>query len=274
MRTAWSLSLLLLALPALAMEPFRVVANIYSVGASDATVFLVGTPKGMVLINSGAPSEYDQIRANIKKLGFDYYDIRILLSSHAHYDHAGNFARIRLETGARLMAADGDVPLLERGGKDDPQFGDKFPFPPVDVDQPIHDGDRVAIGGIIFTAHLTPGHTKGCTTWTTTVRWQKKPYDVVFVGSASVPSEYRLVGNPKYPDEVADYKHTFEVLRSIHPDVFLGSHGSFFDLEGKYARRNGPTNPFVDPEGYRKHVAEMEKAFNQRLSAAGPARPS
>src|SRR6185369_10747626 len=162
MRTAWTLSFLLLAATsASAIEPFRVVANVYSVGASDAAVFLIATPKGLVLLDGGYPNEYDKIRANIKKLGFDYYDIRILLNSHAHYDHAGNLARIRKETGARLMASDGDAPLLARGGKGDPQFGDKFPYAPVDVDQTIHDGDRVAIGGIIFTAHITPGHTKG-----------------------------------------------------------------------------------------------------------------
>jgi len=270
MRTLWSLVLysifLLCAVTANAAEPFRLMANIYSIGVSDASVFLIATPKGLVLLDSGYESEYDQIRANIKKLGFDYYYIRILLNSHAHLDHAGNFARIHKETGARLYASEADAQLLARGGKGDPQFGDKYPFPPVDVDQTIHEDDRVAIGGLIFTAHLTPGHTKGCTTWTTQVRWERTPYDVVFVGSPTVPPEYKLTNNPNYPNVIADYKHTFEVLKSFKPDVFLGSHGSFFDFEQKAAKRAKKPNPFIDPEGYRKFVDDMERKFKAAVA--------
>jgi len=228
MRKAWMLVVLAVALPAIASEPFRVIANVFSVGASDATVFIIATPKGLVLLDSGRASEYDKIRANIRKLGFDYYDIRIMLLSHAHADHAGNLARIRRDTGARLMVAEADVALLKKGG----------PFPAVDVDQQLRAGDRVAIGGLIFDAHITPGDTKGCTTWTTQVRWARTPYDVIFVGC-----------RPDRPDD----------LRALKPQIFLGSHGSFFGLERKYARRAERPSPFIDPDGYRKFVDESHR---------------
>jgi metallo-beta-lactamase class B len=237
MRKAWPLILLMFASPAVASEPFRVIANVFSVGVSDNTVFVVATPKGLVLIDSGAPGEYDKIRANMKKLGFDYYDIRIILLSQAQFEHAGNLAQFRRDTGARLMAEQADVPLLARGDR----------FPPVDVDQSLGEADRVTIGGLIFTAHITPGQTKGCTTWTTQVRWERTPYDVVFVGCK--------------PEPGPDAKKTIEVLRGLKPDVFLGARGSFFNLEGKYARRGVKPNPFIDPDGYRKFVDELQKRF-------------
>ena len=222
------LLLFALAVPAVAAEPFRVIANVFSVGVSDATVFLIATPKGLVLLDSGAPGEYDKIRANIKKLGFDYYDIRIMLLSQANREHAGNLAQMRKETGARLMVAEADVPLLAAGGS----------FPAVDVDQQIREADRVAIGGLLFTAHITPGETKGCTTWTTQVRWERKPSDVVFAGC-----------HPKKPDD----------LKPIKSDIFLGARGSYFNLEKKYARRNEKPSPFIDPEGFRKFIDETPR---------------
>ena len=228
MRTLRMLVVLALALPAIASEPFRVIANVFSVGVSDATVFVIATPKGLVLLDSGRAADYDKIRANMRKLGFDYYDIRIMLLSQANPDHAGNLARIRRETGARLMVADADVPLLKHATR----------FPAVDVDQPIRVADRVTIGGLMFIAHVTPGETKGCTTWTTQVRWERRSYAVVFVGCR--------------PDN-------FDELRSLKPDVFLGSRGTFFDLEGKYARRETKPNPFIDPDGYRKFVDETHR---------------
>lgn len=230
MRRAWVLLLLALAVPLAASEPFRVIANVFSVGASDSTVFLIATPKGLVLLDSGAVSEYDKIRANIVKLGFDYYNIRILLLTQAVPSQAGNLARIRRETGAMLMVAEADVPLLEHGGAGS--------FPSVGVDQKLRPGDRVAIGGLILIPVLAPGETKGCTTWTTQVRWERKPYDVVFVGCRPA---------------------NLELLRALKPDVFLASRGTLFDLEGKYARRDAKPNPFIDPNGFRKFLDEAPR---------------
>jgi metallo-beta-lactamase class B len=224
MRRAWTLLLFALALPALAAEPFRVFSNIFSVGVSDATVFVIGTPKGLVLLDTGAASEYDKIRDNIKKLGFDYYDIRIILLSHADREHAGNVARIHRDTGARLMVAENEIPLLAKGDG----------FAPTAVDQPLRDGDRVTIGGLLFLPHIAAG----CTHWTTQVRWERKAFDVVFVGCRPA---------------------NMELLRSLKPDVFLGARGSYFDLERKYAKRAAKPNPFIDPEGYRKFVDESPR---------------
>jgi metallo-beta-lactamase class B len=246
------------------VAPFRIAGNLYYVGASDITSYLIATPKGLILIDGGFEETAPMIRQNVATLGFDYKDIKIILNSHAHYDHVGGIDAIRRETGARFLSSAGDAPLLARGGKDDPQFGDRFLYPPIEPDALIRDGGHVTLGGTTLTAHLTPGHTKGCITWTMTVREHGKPLHVVFVGSASVPSEYKLAGNPLYPNAIADYRHTFAVLKSLPCDIFLASHGNFFDLQGKLARHAS----FVDPKGYREYVAASEQRFEKRLPSS------
>ena len=254
------------------VEPFRIIRNIYYVGASDITSYLIATPKGLIVIDGGFEETAPMVLANIEKLGFDRGDIRILLNSHAHYDHAGGLAAIKRATGATFIASEGDAPQLARGGKDDPQFGDAFPFPPITPDKLARDGDRVALGGTILTAHITAGHTRGCTTWTTTVREGGRSFNVVFIGSPSVPPQYKLVGNPRYPDAVDDYRRQFATLKSLPCDVFLAAHGNFFDLAGKMKRVGEKPNPFIDPEGYKKFVAETEAAFEERVrKETGPA---
>ena len=256
------------------VEPFRIIRNIYYIGASDVTSYLIATPKGLIVIDGGFEETGPMILHNIEKLGFHMGDIRILLNSHARYDHAGGLAAIKFATGATFIASEGDAPLLARGGKDDPQFGNAFPFPPITPDKLARDGDRVALGGTILTAHITPGHTRGSTTWTTTVRERARNYDVVFVGNPSVLPEYKLVGNPLYPNAVADYRRQFATLKSLHCEIFLAAHGTFFDLAGKMARlaKGGKPNPFIDPDGYKKFVAAMEEAFEARVKTEmGPA---
>jgi metallo-beta-lactamase class B len=248
------------------VEPFRIIRNIYYVGASDVTAYLIATPKGHILLDGGFEETAPMILANVEKLGFDPHDIRILLSSHAHYDHAGGLAELRSETGATFIASEGDAAQLARGGTDDPQFGDQFPFPPITPDKLARENDRVALGGSILTAHITPGHTRGCTTWTMTVREKGKKYEVVFIGSPSVPASYKLVGNPRYPDAVDDYRRQFATLKSLKCDVFLAAHGNFYDLAGKMKRLGEKTNPFIDPDGYKKFVEGMEKAFEERVN--------
>ena len=245
------------------VAPFRILGNIYYVGASDVTAYLIATPKGHIVIDGGFEETGPMIMSNIEKLGFEVASVRIILSSHAHYDHAGGLAAIKYATGATLMAGAGDVPLLTSGGHNDPQFGDTLLFPPVVPDQALHDGDRIALGGSILFAHLTPGHTPGCVTWTMTVRERGKAYNVVFVGSPSLPSQYRLVGNARYPNVIADYRHTYEVLKALSCDVFLTQHGSLFDLAGKSARlqKGEKPNPFIDPEGYGRFVSSTEETF-------------
>jgi imidazolonepropionase-like amidohydrolase len=243
------------------VEPFRIAGNLYYVGASDVTSFLLTTPEGHFLIDGGFEETAPMILANVGRLGFRVEDVRVLLASHAHYDHAGGLAALRRASGATFHSSRGDAPLFARGGRRDPQFRDRFPFPPIEPDRVIEDGEEVTVGDTTLVARLTPGHTPGCTTWTTTIRDGAAAYDVVFLCSPTVPAPYRLTANRRYPGAVADYRRQFEVLRSLEPDIWLASHGSFFDLQGKRERGS-----FVDREGYRSFVEAQERAFQRHLA--------
>ena len=157
--------------------------------------------------------------------------------SHAHWDHDAGSAKVKELTGAKYMVMEGDVPVVESGGKADFQYGNDSAtlYPPARVDRMLHDGDKVTLGDVVLEAHLTPGHTKGCTTWTLSVRDGDKTYQAVIIGSPNVNAGYRLVDNPKYPTIAQDYERTFRVLKSLRCDLFLGAHGSYFGLEAKYA---------------------------------------
>jgi len=228
---------------------------------------LIATPQGDILINPDYEQSVPLIRANVEKLGRHFSDIKIILISHAHDDHAAGCALAKQWTGAKLMVMDADVPEIESGGGGDFQYRDQH-WPPAKVDRILHDGDSVTLGGMTLIAHLTPGHTKGCTTWTMDVKDGGRTYHVVIVGSPNVNSGYRLVGNREYPQIAADYEKTFRVLESLPCDVFLGAHGEYYDMDAKLKRlRPGGPNPFVDPGGYRNFVAEREQAFRAELAA-------
>jgi len=248
--------------------PHRVVGNVYYVGSKDLASYLITTPQGHILINSNLKSSVPQIRKSIEALGFRFSDVKILLISHAHFDHAAGSALIKQETGAKYMVMDADVPVVEDGGKSDFQYGgsESSRFTPTKVDRVLHDGDEVRLGNVVLVAHLTPGHTKGCTTWTMKVVDSGKTYNVVIVGSPNVNSGYKLVGNAKYPQIATDYEKTFRTLNSLPCDIFLGAHGGYYDMQEKYARmKKGDANAFVDPAGYKSYVAEREQAFRAEL---------
>jgi len=249
--------------------PFRVIGNVYYVGSKDLASYLITTPQGLILINSSLTSSVPLIRKNVEALGFHFKDVKILLINHGHWDHAAGSAEIKRLTGAKYMVMDADVPLVESGGKDDFQYGKdvKSQFPATKVDRVLHDGDEVKLGGVVLVAHKTPGHTKGCTTWTMTVQEDSTSYNVVIVGSPNVNTGYKLVGNAAYPTIARDYEETFRTLQSLPCDVFLGAHGSYFGMEAKFPRmKAGGVNPFVDPEGYKSYVAEREQAFRTELA--------
>ncbi|HYL98664.1 MAG TPA: subclass B3 metallo-beta-lactamase [Blastocatellia bacterium] len=250
------------------VEPFRIIGNIYYVGASDITSYLIATPAGFIIIDGGFNETVPQIQKNIKKLGFDLKDVKILLNSHAHYDHAGGLATLKFLTGAKMCATRADAVLLEAGGKGDYLFGDRLLFRPVKVDRLLDDGDKVELGGTVLTAHLTPGHTRGNTTWTMTVMENGKRYDVVFAGSTTINPGTKLVGNDKYSTIAEDYAKSFRVLKSLHCDVFLGPHASFYSLEEKRKKLAGGSepNPFVDPDGYAAFIARTEKVYLDQLT--------
>jgi metallo-beta-lactamase class B len=235
----------------------KIIGNVYFVGSEQLGTFLITTPAGHILINSDYEETIPVIRASVEKLGFKFSDIKILLGSHAHPDHMSGDALFKELTGAQVVAMEQDVPALKnmrQGGKDHP------------IDRVIKDGDTVELGGIVLTAHLTAGHTKGCTTWTLKTQENGQTYDVVVVGSVSLNAAV-LVNNAAYPEIADDFRRSFRTLRSLPADVFVGSHVGFYQMTQKYARlAAGGPNPFIDPQGYRSLIDSSEKAFNDRMA--------
>lgn len=250
------------------VPPFRIDGNLYYVGATEVASFLITTPKGHFLIDGGFVETAPQIERNISQLGFKLADVKVLLNSHAHFDHAGGLAELKKKTGARFIASARDAELLRAGGHGDFRFGDTLSFPPVEVDQIIGDGESVALGDQKLLALLTPGHTKGNTTWATKISDGTRSYDVVFAGSPTA-LDYRLIGKESYPGIAADFEKTFAVLKKLPCDIFLSDHGSFFAFQQKRERlaRGEKPNPFIDPDGYKRFVVQYEKEFHQKLEA-------
>lgn len=249
------------------VEPFKIIGNIYYVGASDVTSYLITTPQGHILIDAGFEETVSQIKANVEKLGFKLEDIKILLINHAHYDHCGGLAEIKKLTKAKLYASPPDAPSLEDGGKSDFRFGgdEAFSFAPVKVDEVLKDGQEINLGGTALKTLFTFGHTKGATSWTMDVSDGGKKYKVVFTSSVTT-LDYSLINNPKYPRIAEDFTKTFDTLDKLKADVFLSSHGQFFDLTAKAEklRSGAKPNPFIDPKGYQRFVERMRKAFQNK----------
>jgi metallo-beta-lactamase class B len=248
--------------------PYKVIGNVYYVGSRGLASYLITTPQGHILINSSLADSVPLIRASIEKLGFKFSDVKILLISHAHFDHCAGSFQIKELTGAKYLVMAADVPVIEAGGKGDFQYGStpSALFKPLKVDRQLHDGDKVELGGTVLVAHWTPGHTKGCTTWTLQVKEGGRTYNVVVVGSPNVNPGYKLVNNPLYPGIAQDYEKMFSALKSLPCDVFLGAHGGYYGMEAKFAKmKEGGANPFVDPDGYKKYVADKEADFRAEL---------
>jgi len=252
------------------VAPFRIAGNLYYVGAIEITSYLITTPEGHFLLDGGFVETAPQIEHNIAELGFKLTDVKFLLNSHAHYDHAGGLAELKKVTGAKFLASGGDAPLLRSGGHGDFRFGDTLTFPPIAPDQIVHDGEAIRLGNQMMVAHLTPGHTKGCTTWTTKIRDGDKVYDVVFVGSQSA-LDYKFVGQESYPGITADFERSFALLNHLPCDIFLASHGSFFHFVEKHERLlRGDANAFIDPKGYKAYLRESEQEFRDKLARQRP----
>lgn len=250
------------------VEPFRLIGNVYYVGANEIAAYLITSSDGHILIDGGFPETAAIIQANVARLGFQIEDVEILLNSHAHFDHAGGLAELKRLSGAQLFVSDGDADLVENGGKGDFLLGDTGLFPAVSVDRRLADGDVVRLGDVALTARLTAGHTRGCTTWTMTVEEGDHSYEAVFVCSVTVLPDVRLLDEPSYPGIAEDFARTFEVLKALPCDVFLAPHGSFFVLSDKIEalRENPAVNPFVDPARYRAYVERGERRFRERLA--------
>jgi metallo-beta-lactamase class B len=251
------------------LTPFRIAPSLYYVGSRDLASYLITTPAGDILINSNLVSSPPQIRHSVEQLGFHFSDIKILLISHAHSDHAAGSAEILKQTHAKYMVMDADVSSIETGGHTD--FAHFKPFPPAHVDRTLHDGGTVQFGGITLTGHKTAGHTPGCTTWTTQVIENGRPLNVVIVCSVTALDEYRLAASPghpaSYPGIAQDFAHTFTELEALPCDIFLSSHGEYFGLLQKVARMQiEGQSVFIDPEGYKRAIAHSRAAFEADLA--------
>jgi metallo-beta-lactamase class B len=249
--------------------PFRIIDNVYYVGSLGLASYLVTTPQGHVLIDTGLRETGQQVLENIAALGFKPRDVKIMLSTHAHFDHVAGHALVKAATGAQVYATAEDAKLLESGGATDFRFGGEYAFDPVKVDRRIKHGDTVTLGGARLTAHVTPGHTKGNTMWTLKVKDGGRTYDLAVAPSMSINPGVKMLSYAPYPDIARDYAASLDYLETLHPDVFLGPHASFFDMEAKAKRlREGATtNPFIDPDGYRAFIAGYRRAYEAQVRA-------
>ena len=246
--------------------PHKVVGNLYYVGSSELASYLIATPAGHILINTGFDETVPVIRAGCEKLGFKFSDIKILLTGQAHNDHVAGFALVKKLTGAKVMVMTGDDVVVRGGGQGDFAYEDQVRWTHCPVDRVLGDGEAVTLGPATLVARHTPGHTKGCTTWTLTAEEGGRAYHVAIVGSVNVNSGFRLVNNAKYPRIAEDFARTFQVLESLPCDIFLGSHGSYYRMREKYPRSlQGGAPAFVDPEGYRRFVAAGKAAYLREL---------
>jgi metallo-beta-lactamase class B len=238
--------------------PHKIVGNLYYVGTHSLAAFLVATPDGHILINTNWERAVDGLKASVEELGFAFADIKIVLGSHAHGDHMQGDALVKQMTGAQVMAMAEDVPALERM-----RPGDK-PHP---IDRVLRDGDAVTLGGSTLVARLTPGHTKGCTTWTMAVEEDGQSHTAVIIGSMGSNPNFQFVNNPDNPTIADEFKRGFSVLRSLSPDVPLGSHPAMYGMAEKYERIGDGPNPFIDPDTYWQELDAVEALFLQVLTA-------
>lgn len=240
-----------------AFPPHKIIGNIYYVGTKSLGVFLIVTPAGNILINSTYERNVPIIQKSIEQLGFKFSDTKILLGSHAHGDHQEGDAMVKQMTGAQVMAMAEDVPALEAmkpGGKPHP------------IDRVLHDGDTVTLGNTTLAAHLTPGHSRGCTTWTLKASEGGRTYDVAIIGSFGTNPGFKLVNNPEIPNQADEFERSFKVAHSLKVDVPLGSHPSMYNLDKKYPLIGKGPNPFIDPAGYKVEVDLAEAMFRAVLA--------
>jgi metallo-beta-lactamase class B len=248
---------------------YRVIDNIYYVGTNEIAQFLITTPAGHILLDTGFEASVPRLRDNIEALGFHYRDIKLILTSHAHIDHVQGHALVRRETGAAVVASTADAPFVEHGGKGETVYDGVFDWTRCPVDRKVVDGEHVTLGGVTLTAHITPGHTLGATTWTMSVTDRGQSLAVVFFPSANINPGVRLLGNARYPHISRDFEQSFATWKSLPCDVFLADHGEFYGMKAKYhqAQSGAATNPFIDPEGYRRFIADAEHRFHEQLES-------
>ncbi len=247
------------------IEPFRLIGNISYVGTEGIAVYVIQTSQGLILLDTAMPQSTGLIKESMGKLGFKVADIKYILNSHAHLDHTGGFAELKKESGAQLVAGERDRPLLEGGYYPGDEKNEDLAFPPVKVDRGVKEGDKVTLGDVTLTAHATPGHSPGCTSWEMTVKDGDKERNVLFFCSGTVALN-RLVGHPTYPGIVDDYRATYAKAKAMNPDVLLGPHPEVYGMAAKRAQmKDGTPNPFVKPGELATYIATLEQDFNTQL---------
>jgi metallo-beta-lactamase class B len=260
-------------------EAFKILGPIHYVGTEDLAVYLIATPEGHIVIDGGVKGAIPAIEGSIRALGFKPEDIKLLLTTQAHYDHVASMAHFQRLSKARVEVMAGDAPLLESGGRTDYLFsrwGESSLFDPVKPTRILNDGDKVSLGGVTLTARHTPGHTPGCTTFVTEITDGGRTYTVVFPGSMTINPGTRLVGEESYPGIASDYARSLDLLESLKPDVVLMAHASAFDLAGKRDRlkKDPSSQPFADVSGYRAMIsakrADLLKELKAQQAAAAP----
>jgi metallo-beta-lactamase class B len=254
--------------------PFRIADSLYYVGSRDLASYLITTPIGHILINANLKSSPPSIRVSVEAVGFRWTDIRIVLNGQAHFDHVAGLAQVLQETGAKAYVMEGDADVVESGGKTDFAFGPEELFTPAHVSRVLHDGDKITLGGITMTARKTAGHTRGCTTFTMRVHLpgeaKGKLRNVVIAGGLTALSQYQLVDKPgkkaSYPGIAADFRKTYALMRALPCDVYLGAHGSYYNMLDKLARlpKEG-SRVWIDREGYKAKIDQYEAGFNDLL---------
>lgn len=247
---------------------FKMIGNLYYVGTAGLSSYLITTPAGHIMIDSTLNDGVPLITANVEKLGFKMSDVKILLSSHAHFDHVEGHAAMKRATGAEVMALGEDATAIS-SGKDNSALGGPS-WEPTPVSRVLKDGDTVSLGGMTLTAHLTPGHTKGCTTWTTTIQDRGQSYPAIFVCSTTINQGVTLLKNARHPEIAAAYAKTFAFLKTQKPQLFFAPHPNQFGMAEKLPRlkADGP-NPFIDPAGYAAYVTRGEKVYLDQLAREG-----
>ena len=251
--------------PSQPVEAYKVIGNIYYVGAVNISSHIIVTAEGLILLDTGTQEMLPGIRTNLQKLGYTLQDVKIILSSHAHWDHVEGHAAIKELSGANVMAVGEDAAAISSGI--DSSAAGALGWNPTEVSRVLEDGDKVTLGGVTMQAHWTPGHTKGCTAWTTTVEEDGESYSVVFVGGTGINRGVKLLDNKRHPSIVEDYARTFRVLKDLPADVFLAQHPSMYGMADKLERlKAGATaNPFIDPEGYQRFLVQEEGNYLKQL---------
>ncbi len=237
---------------------YKIFGNLYYVGTEDLACFLFTTPDGDILVNTGLADSTPLLRESFRSLGFHLEDVKILLTMQAHYDHVAAMNEVQRITKAKVYITQADAPVLEDGGKSDPFLGPEYRFAPVKVDRRLKDGDVVSLGGTDLKVILTPGHTRGSVSYSTTLvdQGQKRSVLLANINTVVMP----LVGNPKYPGIISDYERTLVVQRQLSPEIWVAAHAAQYDMAAK--RQAGS---FVDPQGYKTAVEHYATFFHETL---------